>query len=85
MRQRLHDDEYKSWNWAPPLVLFGWSSYVGWTRIHSYKHYFSDVAIGALAGFLIAELFYSFGDQYSEKVAGAESPTSPIFHLSFTF
>ena len=85
MRQRLHVDEYRSWNWAPPLVLFGWSSYVGWTRIHAYKHYFSDVAIGALAGYLIAELFYSFGDQYSEKVSGAETSTSPIFHLSFTF
>lgn len=85
MRQRLSDEDYSNWRWAPPLVLFSWSSYVGWTRIHSYKHYFSDVVVGAVAGYLIAELFYRFGDKYSEEVIRSEESVSPIFHLSFTF
>ncbi|MGB5137198.1 MAG: phosphatase PAP2 family protein [Candidatus Zixiibacteriota bacterium] len=85
MRHRLSGEDYSNWRWAPPLALFSWSSYVGWTRIHSYKHYFSDIVVGAAAGYLIAELFYSFGDKYSEEVIGSEAPISPIFHLSFTF
>lgn len=84
MRQRLDSGEYSNWRWAPPLVLFGWSSYVGLSRIQAYDHYFSDVVIGAVTGYLLAELFYSFGDKYSTTMSGAEQVT-PIFHLSFKF
>jgi membrane-associated phospholipid phosphatase len=84
MRQRLNGAEYADWRWAPPLVLFGWSSYICWTRIRAYDHYFSDVAVGALVGYLIGELFYSFGDQYLDQSSTSER-VSPIFHLSFAF
>lgn len=84
MHQRLSSTEYSNWRWAPPLLLFGWSSYVCWSRLHAYDHYFSDVAVGALVGYVIAELFYSFGDQYLEKQSSAQR-VSPIFHLSFSF
>lgn len=84
MRHRLDNSEYSDWRWAPPLVLFGWSSYVGLSRIQAYDHYFSDVVIGAVAGYLLAELFYSFGDKYAATTTTAER-VAPIFHLSFEF
>ena len=65
MRSEQTPDEYRDWRWAPPTVLFGWASFVGLSRIHAYKHYLSDVLIGALAGYLIAELFFSFGENSS--------------------
>ena len=84
MRQRLSSDEYSNWRWAPPAILFGWSGFVGLSRVHSYDHYFSDVVIGAVAGYLLAELFFRFGDNYSSNSSSAER-ISPIFHLSFEF
>lgn len=84
MRQRLDGEDYAHWRWAPSLVLFGWSSYVGLSRIQAYDHYFSDVVIGAAAGYLLAELFYSLGDKYTTTTTAAQRVT-PIFHLSFQF
>ncbi len=76
MRQRLSAEEYRDWRWLPPTVLFSWGSYVCWTRIRAYQHYFSDVAIGALAGYLLAELFYSLGDErcHENDVNAIEKP-----------
>lgn len=65
MRAEMTRDEYRRWRWAPPTVLFSWSSFVGLSRVHAYRHYLSDVLIGALAGYLIAELFSSFGENSS--------------------
>ncbi|UCE24833.1 MAG: phosphatase PAP2 family protein [Candidatus Zixiibacteriota bacterium] len=62
MRTELSDGEYRNWRWASPVLMYGWASFVGWSRIHAYKHYVSDILAGALAGYLLAELFYSFGD-----------------------
>ncbi len=84
MRQRLSGNQYSDWNWAPPVILFGWSSFVGLSRMHSYYHYFSDVVIGAVAGYLIGELFYGFGDQCT-GLPRTFQKVSPIFHLSFAF
>jgi len=68
MKSRLTPGEYKDWKWAPPALLFGWSTYVGWSRIHAYKHFVTDVIAGAIAGYLMAELFYSFGDDLYNKI-----------------
>ena len=55
MRQELHAGEYRDYRWAPPTVLFSWASFVGWSRIHAYKHFVSDVMVGAAVGVLPAE------------------------------
>lgn len=67
MRQNLSAEEYKNWRWLSPTVLYGWATFVGWSRIHSYKHYPSDVLIGALVGSLLGELFYSLNDKLSSN------------------
>lgn len=84
MRQRLSGDDYSNWRWGPPALLLGWSGYVALSRIQAYDHYLSDVVIGATAGFLLAELFFRFGDKYSSSGSTSER-ISPIFHLSFSF
>ena len=86
MRRELTPDEYDSWSWAPPALLFSWASVVGWSRIHAYKHFFTDVAAGALAGFLMAELFYSFNDyDITASPNSAASGTNKIIYVRFTF
>ena len=84
MRSRLTNGEFRDWRWLPPAILYSWATFVGWSRIHSYEHYFSDVAVGALAGFLIAELFYSFNDEHNGAIDNQGS--SPLmFRISFAF
>lgn len=39
-------------------VLYGWASYVGYSRIHDKKHYLSDVIVGAASGTLVSYLVY---------------------------
>lgn len=86
MRHELTPSEYNGWKWAPPTLLFSWASFVGWSRIHAYKHFFTDVAAGALAGFLVAELFYSFNDyELTGSPTSQASGTSPIFYVRLTF
>jgi membrane-associated phospholipid phosphatase len=89
MRHELSTDEYNGWNWAPPALLFSWASVVGWSRIHAYRHFFTDVAAGALVGFLMAELFYSFNDfKAGSNSTGqpSNSPSAkPIFQIRLTF
>jgi membrane-associated phospholipid phosphatase len=84
MRREMSQDEYRSWRWAPPLICFGWASYVGWSRISSYKHYVSDVVVGAAMGWLMAELFYSFGND-SDDSSKSDSENRMLFNISFSF
>ncbi len=58
-RDRLTGDEYDRWRWVSPVLLYGWTAFVGWSRVHSNKHYISDVLVGDAAGYLMAELFLS--------------------------
>lgn len=81
MRYRLTDNEYHDWRWAPPTVLFGWATLVAWSRIHAYKHYPSDVAVGALVGYLIAELFYSWGRDSS--IDSVPRPSPQLMKVTF--
>ncbi len=39
-------------------VLYGWSGYVGYSRMRDNKHFLSDVAVGALVGAVIGNLVY---------------------------
>jgi membrane-associated phospholipid phosphatase len=74
MRTEMNPDEYRRWRWAPPSFLFSWASFVGLSRIHAYKHYLSDVLMGAVAGYLLAELFFSFGESGRVNAVTSDSP-----------
>ncbi|HDS01146.1 MAG TPA: phosphatase PAP2 family protein [candidate division Zixibacteria bacterium] len=84
MRQEMTYNDYKDWRWLPPTILFGWASYVGYTRIDAYKHYITDVVFGALAGWVMAELFYHFGDNI-EKPRDSSSRGKVLFKIGFSF
>ncbi len=84
LRHELSGSEFDNWSWVPPAVFYTWASFVGWTRIHSYKHYISDVIFGALAGWLLGELFYSFGDDH-ESNGGSSQSNKMLFQIRFQF
>jgi hypothetical protein len=44
-------------------ILYGWASYVGFSRIHDNKHYLSDVLVGAASGTLVSYLLYPHQDK----------------------
>ncbi len=41
------------------LGLYGWASYVGYSRIRDSKHYLTDVIVGAAVGTVISNLLYT--------------------------
>lgn len=84
MRREMTADSYRDWRWLPPVLSYGWATFVGWSRIHSYKHFISDVAVGALAGWAMAELFYYLGDQ-SYRDPEFESQVPAMFTLAIPF
>lgn len=81
MRSEMSIYRYRDWRWAPPLILYGWSTFVAWSRVSAYRHYASDVAIGALAGYLVAGLFFSFNDDKSGSL-GAEQNSPVMFRVT---
>lgn len=85
MRRELTPSEYDGWSWAPPALLFSWASIVGWSRIHAYKHYFTDILAGAVVGYLVAELFYSFNDFDELNAPSAPGGTRQIFSIKLKF
>lgn len=85
MRNEMSINEYRKWRWAPPAILFGWSAFVAWTRIHAYKHYFSDVSAGALAGYLLGELFFWIGQQAKENGDALSGSSPEIFKITISF
>jgi membrane-associated phospholipid phosphatase len=82
MRRELNVEDYRRWRWLPPAIFYTWSSFVGWSRIHAWEHYFSDVAAGALVGWLMGELFYSFNDN-SEDNNYNNTTEQTLFIISF--
>lgn len=83
MRDRLNCRDFRNWNWAPPTALFSWASFVAWSRIHAHQHYLSDVAAGALVGWLIAELMYSLGDDFVTPDSNRQTPLFLQFNFRF--
>ncbi len=83
--RRESPESYSEYNWVSSTLCFGWATYVGWTRLHAYKHYLSDVAVGAAAGWLLAELFYSFDEVRRESVAGSAGAGGFYFSWGFRF
>ncbi len=71
MRNEMTVGKYDKYSWVSPAFSFSWATFVGWTRIHAYKHFPTDIIVGAAAGILMAELFYSFND-YQPSLASPE-------------
>lgn len=85
MRSEMSPAEYRSWRWLPPTVCFSWATFVGWSRIHAYKHYVTDVMAGALVGWLMGELFLSFGDYDDRTTADPANGTGTLLRFTITF
>jgi len=81
MRQHWTADEYRIGRWLSPVISYGWASYVGYSRLQADKHFFTDVAFGALAGILIAELYYNLA--YDSSHGNTHATPTLSFALSF--
>jgi membrane-associated phospholipid phosphatase len=83
MRQELDPEDYRRYRWIPSTLAFGWATFVAYSRIQAYRHYLTDVLAGALVGYLMGELYYSFNG----KLVRDESVTaSPVFvQVRFAF
>ena len=85
MRNEMTVGKYDKYSWLSPATAFSWATFVGWTRIHAYKHFPTDIIVGAAAGILMAELFYSFND-YTPPLSGTQpQPVRQLFSIRLTF
>lgn len=84
MKDRMSVADYHRWRLAPPSLLFSWTAFVGWSRIHAFKHYFSDVVVAAVVGGAIGEFFFRMGySEIARNVSLSASPTSMQISLHF--
>lgn len=78
MRQNWTGDEYRVGRVLSPIVSFSWATFVGLSRIQADRHYFTDVAAGALVGAVMGELFFRLA--YENQAANENSNgTTPLF------
>ena len=86
MRNEMTPEKYNKYSWLSPATAFSWATFVGWTRIHAYKHFPTDIIVGAAAGILMAELFYSFNDFDIPPLSSTTShPVRQLFSIRLTF
>ncbi len=86
MRNEMTGGDFGKYKWISPAAAFSWASFVGWTRIHAYKHFPTDIIAGAAAGILMAELFYSFNDyDIPTSPTTNPQPIRPLFSIRLTF
>lgn len=69
----------RKWKLVTGAALFGWASYVGYSRVHDRKHYPTDVLIGALSGSLISYLVYPHPRRFESS-----AQTRPRFNTNFS-
>lgn len=81
MRAELSPEDYRTWRWLPPTVCFSWAGFVGWSRLSLYKHYITDVAVGALTGWLLGELFARIASDHTPAASTAGPAASPPLML----
>ncbi|MEW5874409.1 MAG: phosphatase PAP2 family protein [Candidatus Zixiibacteriota bacterium] len=79
MRMNWTSDEYRIGRVASPILCFGWAGFVGLSRIHADRHFFTDVLAGALAGTLVGELYYQLA--YESPDGGMANDELPLFVL----
>ena len=60
LAQHGHTGIGSGYQWLTGITLYGWASYVGYSRIEIDQHYFTDVMVGALMGVLFEEVYYRF-------------------------
>ena len=85
MRREMSPEDYRNWRWLSPTLAFGWASFVALSRIQAYRHYLSDVSVGAIVGVLIATLYYSWANDFEPPDSpGASSPPMSL-QITFTF
>ena len=84
MRRELTDSEYNSWSWVSPVVTYAWASFVALSRVHAYQHYFTDILAGAVAGWFIGELFFSWVDDYGYNEEGSSHGNRLLLRVTFT-
>ncbi len=84
MRREMSGGDYADWRWAPPTVLYGWATYVAYSRVQGNEHWLTDVLVGAAAGWGFAELFYALDDR-SVTDAGGGSADVPLFTFAIGF
>ena len=82
MRLDWTRDEYRVGRWASPILSFGCASFVGLSRIHADKHYFTDVLAGAILGTALAELYYWLA---YDTIDARDSAVPNGLHLSIRF
>jgi len=86
MRNEMTPGKYNKYSWVSPATAFSWATFVGWTRIHAYKHFPTDIIVGAAAGILMAELFYSFNDFDLPPLSSTTpQPVRQLFSIRLTF
>lgn len=61
-------------------ALYGWATYVGYSRINDKKHYFSDVLIGAAVGTAVSYFVYSaYNKNYDAINLGFNTHTNSVY------
>jgi hypothetical protein len=85
MRREMDPDDYRGRRWIPSTLCFGWASYVAFSRVQAYQHYFTDVLAGALVGYLFGELFYSMADNTASEDKGSDASTPLYFQIRVGF
>lgn len=79
MRQEWTANEYRVGRVLSPIITFSWATFVGMSRVHADRHYFTDVAAGALVGAVMGELFYRLAYEASES--GNSKSSTPMFMI----
>ncbi len=77
MRQKWTADEYRVGRVLSPIITFSWATFVGLSRVHADRHYFTDIAAGALVGAVMGEVFYRLA--YETKQSGESNLSTPVF------
>lgn len=71
------------------VVLFGGATYIAYSRMHDEKHFFSDVAVGAVAGTVVGSLMYRWyepvGDSPRAGVSFFIIRDTPTMYCSVQF
>ena len=70
------------YNWKIALPVYLIAGYVGWTRVYSRRHYWSDVFAGAAIGTLSSFLFTR---QYKKKMNGSVSYFDKEFRFNLIY
>jgi hypothetical protein len=83
MRQEMSSGNYRNWRWLPSTINYGWATFVALSRMQAYRHYLTDVLVGAAVGFVVGSLFYELSDDI-RPASDSEDGGSPLY-LEFRF